>query len=129
MSIFLIVSSTVLQYFHLHLILQYQCCITCYVLWKSLIYVKFYSVTFEQDEDSKEDDKDGVEEENEKKSIEDDDDDDEKKKGDKSKDEKSKPRVMILSCIYSDQNRCGYILERDLEEILYTIGVIYQGLR
>ncbi|XP_063966138.1 cell division cycle and apoptosis regulator protein 1-like [Lytechinus pictus] len=78
------------------------------------------------DEDSKEDDKDGVEEENKKKSIED---DDEKKKGDKSKDEKSKPRVMILSCIYSDQNHCGYILERDLEEILYTIGVIYQGLR
>ncbi|XP_063971363.1 cell division cycle and apoptosis regulator protein 1-like [Lytechinus pictus] len=48
---------------------------------------------------------------------------DEKKKGKNIEDEKSKPRVIILSCIYSDQNDCSYILERDLEEILYTIGV------
>ncbi|XP_063966780.1 cell division cycle and apoptosis regulator protein 1-like isoform X1 [Lytechinus pictus] len=85
-----------------------------------------------KEEDSKDNDKDGDEEENETKTNEDDDDDDEKKKGDKkNKDDKSKPRVkiethdphLLLSCIYFDQNHCGYILERDLEEILYTIGV------
>ena len=30
---------------------------------------------------------------------------------------------LLLSCVYFDQNHCGYLLERDLEDISHSIGI------
>ena len=62
-----------------------------------------------------------------------------KKKEDKKKDGERKHRSpstesrrvkqetvdpqLLLSCVYFDQNHCGYLLERDIEEIMHSIGL------
>lgn len=62
--------------------------------------------------------------------TEDDDDfeeDDGVKKKDKKKKEKpkmfTKDRHLLLSFVYFDQTHCGYIFEKDIEELLYTLGL------
>uniref|UniRef100_A0AAV2JMB2 Cell division cycle and apoptosis regulator protein 1 n=1 Tax=Knipowitschia caucasica TaxID=637954 RepID=A0AAV2JMB2_KNICA len=45
-----------------------------------------------------------------------------------SKDKEKKPmmtynRELLMAFVYFDQSHCGYLLERDLEEILYTLGL------
>lgn len=30
---------------------------------------------------------------------------------------------LLMAFVYFDQSHCGYLLERDLEEILYTLGL------
>lgn len=32
-------------------------------------------------------------------------------------------RELLMAFVYFDQSHCGYLLERDLEEILYTLGL------
>lgn len=63
-------------------------------------------------------------------SDEDDDYDDEEAR-DKKKDRKKKDRPklytkdkqLLLSFIYFDQTHCGYIFEKDIEDLLYTLGL------
>lgn len=30
---------------------------------------------------------------------------------------------LLMAFVYFDQSHCGYLLERDVEEILYTLGL------
>ncbi|XP_013773988.1 cell division cycle and apoptosis regulator protein 1-like [Limulus polyphemus] len=52
-----------------------------------------------------------------------------RKKKDKEKKKDKKVQMytinphLLLSCVYFDQNHCGYILEKDTEEILHTLGL------
>ncbi|XP_076830454.1 cell division cycle and apoptosis regulator protein 1 [Brachyhypopomus gauderio] len=46
----------------------------------------------------------------------------------KDKDEKKKQMVtfdqdLLMAFVYFDQSHCGYLLEKDLEEIMYTLGL------
>lgn len=54
-------------------------------------------------------------------------DDDSNKKKDKKKKERpkmfTKDRNLLLSFVYFDQTHCGYIFEKDIEELLYTLGL------
>lgn len=72
------------------------------------------------------------EEEKDTESNKDDDgkDDKEKDKKDKDKDVKREKKkietvdpALLLACIYYDQNHCGYLQERDLEDIIYSLGL------
>lgn len=31
---------------------------------------------------------------------------------------------LLLSFVYYDQTHCGYLLDKDVEEILYTLGLM-----
>lgn len=73
---------------------------------------------FQEDEDSKDSKK-----EKER--------DDKDRKRDKDKDKKKKERVklytedphLLLAFVYFDQSHCGYIFDKDIEELLYTLGL------
>ncbi|XP_052262655.1 cell division cycle and apoptosis regulator protein 1-like isoform X2 [Dreissena polymorpha] len=81
--------------------------------------------TDEKKEDKKDDEKkDDKEDKDEKKEGSGKDDD--KKKEEKKKEKKKSMTVnpdLLLSCIYFDQNHTGYILDKDMEEIVHTIGL------
>lgn len=32
-------------------------------------------------------------------------------------------KELLMAFVYFDQSHCGYLMERDLEEILYTLGL------
>jgi hypothetical protein len=57
--------------------------------------------------------------------------DDKDRKRDKDKDKKKKERVklytedphLLLAFVYFDQSHCGYIFDKDIEELLYTLGL------
>ena len=58
--------------------------------------------------------------------------DDRKKSDDKKKDPKKKSRRpkmetvdphLLLSCVYFDQNHTNYLIDRDVEEIIHSIGL------
>nr|XP_009305515.1 cell division cycle and apoptosis regulator protein 1 isoform X3 [Danio rerio] len=56
--------------------------------------------------------------------------DDRKSKDRSSKDKDEKKRQMVtfnkdllMAFVYFDQSHCGYLLEKDLEEIMYTLGL------
>lgn len=59
------------------------------------------------------------------------DDDQEDRKDKRDKDKKKKERVklytrdkhLLLSFVYFDQTHCGYIFDKDIEELLYTLGL------
>lgn len=90
-------------------------------------------------EDSKNSDKKGEKKEKkeDKKSdhdsedddYEEEDDRDTSKKKDKDKKKRERPKMftkdrnLLLSFIYFDQTHCGYIFEKDIEELLYTLGL------
>uniref|UniRef100_A0A671TEN3 Cell division cycle and apoptosis regulator protein 1 n=1 Tax=Sinocyclocheilus anshuiensis TaxID=1608454 RepID=A0A671TEN3_9TELE len=51
-----------------------------------------------------------------------------KERSSKDKDEKKKQMVtfnkdLLMAFVYFDQSHCGYLLEKDLEEIMYTLGL------
>lgn len=58
-----------------------------------------------------------------------DDDDDSKSRKDKDKKKRERPKMytkdrhLLLSFGYFDQTHCGYIFEKDIEELLYTLGL------
>ncbi|XP_017775351.1 PREDICTED: cell division cycle and apoptosis regulator protein 1-like [Nicrophorus vespilloides] len=66
-------------------------------------------------------------EENESEEDELDDDEDKDKKKEKKKKERvkmfTKDKHLLLSFIYFDQTHCGYIFEKDIEDLLYTLGL------
>ncbi|KAG8199715.1 hypothetical protein JTE90_022161 [Oedothorax gibbosus] len=76
-------------------------------------------------EDSNENDSDKDEEDSD-----DDDYDDDKRDKDRKKRKKKKSQMctydpyLLLSFVYYDQTHCGYLLEKDLEEIFYTLGLM-----
>lgn len=59
----------------------------------------------------------------------DDDDYKDKKKTDKDKKKKERPKMftkdrnLLLSFVYFDQTHCGYIFEKDMEDLLFTLGL------
>lgn len=61
--------------------------------------------------------------------YEEEDDRDTSKKKDKDKKKRERPKMftkdrnLLLSFIYFDQTHCGYIFEKDIEELLYTLGL------
>ncbi|KAK2896512.1 hypothetical protein QQF64_005989 [Cirrhinus molitorella] len=51
-----------------------------------------------------------------------------KERSSKDKDDKKKQMVtfnkdLLMAFVYFDQSHCGYLLEKDLEEIMYTLGL------
>uniref|UniRef100_A0A8C1L9H4 Cell division cycle and apoptosis regulator protein 1 n=1 Tax=Cyprinus carpio TaxID=7962 RepID=A0A8C1L9H4_CYPCA len=51
-----------------------------------------------------------------------------KERSSKDKDEKKKQMVtfnkdLLMAFVYFDQSHCGYLMEKDLEEIMYTLGL------
>ncbi|VEN50444.1 unnamed protein product [Callosobruchus maculatus] len=81
--------------------------------------------------ETKDDKKDSRREEHENSDDNEDDNDEKDKKRDKDKDKDKKKRVklvtkdkqLLLSFIYFDQSHCGYIFDKDIEELLYILGV------
>jgi len=59
----------------------------------------------------------------------DDDDSKDKKKSDKDRKKKERPKMftkdrsLLLSFVYFDQTHCGYIFEKDMEDLLFTLGL------
>lgn len=59
----------------------------------------------------------------------DDDENKDKKKPDKDKKKKERPKMftkdrhLLLSFVYFDQTHCGYIFEKDMEDLLFTLGL------
>ncbi|XP_076450064.1 cell division cycle and apoptosis regulator protein 1-like isoform X2 [Babylonia areolata] len=81
-------------------------------------------------DDNKKDDEDGdgdqeMEDEEEDK-VDSGKEDDEKDKKDGKRDKVKLETVdpaLLLACVYYDQNHCGYVLERDLEDIIFSLGL------
>lgn len=52
-----------------------------------------------------------------------------KKKSDKDKRKRDRPKMytkdrnLLLSFVYFDQTHCGYIFEKDIEDLIYTLGL------
>ncbi|XP_067008402.2 cell division cycle and apoptosis regulator protein 1 isoform X2 [Anabrus simplex] len=83
-------------------------------------------------DDEDDDEEDDEEDEDSKDSKKDKDKDDKDKKRNKDKDKKKKKEKvklytedpnLLLSFIYFDQSHCGYIFDKDIEELLYTLGL------
>lgn len=74
-------------------------------------------------------DKDDKNYKDDKKDKDDRKDKDDKEDKKKDKEEKKKRKYvtvnadLLLSCIYFDQNHCGYLLDKDVEEILHSVGL------
>lgn len=83
------------------------------------------------EETEKKDGKDSPDKKDDKREDKDEKKDDKKKdKDDKEKEKKKEKRKyltvkpdLLLACIYFDQNHCGYILDKDMEEIMHAIGL------
>ncbi|XP_020712429.2 cell division cycle and apoptosis regulator protein 1-like isoform X2 [Athalia rosae] len=82
-------------------------------------------------DDKAEKDKDKMEEDEEEDDEESEDDDSTKDgKKDKDKDEKKRKAklythdpYLLLAFVYFDQTHCGYIFDKDIEELIYTLGL------
>ncbi|RLU19767.1 hypothetical protein DMN91_008325 [Ooceraea biroi] len=81
--------------------------------------------TKEKDEDKKKDKKDDKKDDKRKE-------DEKKSNGKRDKDKDGKKRKMklythdpylLLSFVYFDQTHCGYIFDKDIEELIYTLGL------
>ncbi|XP_015521013.2 cell division cycle and apoptosis regulator protein 1 isoform X1 [Neodiprion lecontei] len=77
-------------------------------------------------------DKDKMEEDEEDDDEESEDDNDSTKDGKKDKDKDEKKRkaklfthdpYLLLAFVYFDQTHCGYIFDKDIEELIYTLGL------
>lgn len=79
--------------------------------------------------DSKRDDRksENNDDSEEDEDFEEDESKDKRKDKDKKKKEKvkmfTKDRHLLLSFVYFDQTHCGYIFEKDIEDLLYTLGL------
>ena len=87
-------------------------------------------MVFEQDsKDEEKDKKDLEDKKDDKKDEKKDKEDREKKDRDEKKEKKEKKKYMtvkpdlLLSCIYFDQNHTGYLLDKDVEELVHSIGL------
>lgn len=76
----------------------------------------------DKDEEKKKSDKKSDESEEEEE-----DEDDKRKDKEKRKKERvklyTKDRHLLLSFVYFDQTHCGYIFDKDIEDLLYTLGL------
>nr|KAG5704172.1 hypothetical protein BaRGS_009702 [Batillaria attramentaria] len=78
----------------------------------------------EMEEEEDKDDKDDVDS-----SRDGDDDDDDRKDKDKKDSKRDKRKFetvdpdLLLACVYYDQNHCSYIQDRDLEDIIQSLGL------
>ncbi|XP_043273869.1 cell division cycle and apoptosis regulator protein 1-like isoform X2 [Venturia canescens] len=89
----------------------------------------------EKETRSKSDEKDKDKDKNEEEDDEDEEeseDDDSVKEGKKDKDKDGKKKkvklfthdpYLLLSFVYFDQTHCGYIFDKDIEELIYTLGL------
>ncbi|XP_015117706.1 cell division cycle and apoptosis regulator protein 1 isoform X2 [Diachasma alloeum] len=84
----------------------------------------------EKEKTTKSDEKDREEDEDEYEDETDDDDSVKDGKREKEKDgKKKKPKLytydpyLLLSFVYFDQTHCGYIFDKDIEELIYTLGL------
>ncbi|XP_066303450.1 cell division cycle and apoptosis regulator protein 1-like isoform X2 [Branchiostoma lanceolatum] len=84
-----------------------------------------------EEEEEEEENKDGEEKDRGDKKDKDEKKGKEKKKSSREKDRHSRERQkeftqdkdLLLAFVYFDQSHCGYLLDRDLEEIMHTIGL------
>ncbi|KAJ4444202.1 hypothetical protein ANN_05992, partial [Periplaneta americana] len=85
----------------------------------------------EDKEEEEEEEEDDEEDEDSKDSKKEKEKDEKDRKRDKDKDKKKKERVklytedphLLLAFVYFDQSHCGYIFDKDIEELLYTLGL------
>lgn len=79
-----------------------------------------------KDDDDKKKDKEGKREDRKSESSEEDDDDGRRSTKDKKRKDRvkliTKDKHLLLSFVYFDQSHCGYIFDKDMEELLYTLG-------
>jgi len=47
----------------------------------------------------------------------------EKKASDKKQSMCTTDRALLLACVYFDQSHAGYLLEKDVEDIIHTTGL------
>uniref|UniRef100_A0A6P7GZB4 Cell division cycle and apoptosis regulator protein 1-like isoform X1 n=1 Tax=Diabrotica virgifera virgifera TaxID=50390 RepID=A0A6P7GZB4_DIAVI len=77
--------------------------------------------------EKKEDDKKDKASNGDKKKEESDDDSEKRKERERKKKEKiklyTKDKHLLLSFVYFDQTQCGYIFDKDIEDLLYTLGL------
>lgn len=82
-----------------------------------------------EEEKRKEAKKDEKTDETEDEDDYDDEDSKDKKKSDKDRKKKERPKMftkdrnLLLSFVYFDQTHCGYIFEKDMEDLLFTLGL------
>lgn len=80
----------------------------------------------EAEDDDDDDDKDDADSNGRDKKDRKDDRKSSKERSSKDKEKKQMVtynRELLMAFVYFDQSHCGYLLERDLEEILYTLGL------
>ncbi|XP_049786967.1 cell division cycle and apoptosis regulator protein 1-like isoform X2 [Schistocerca cancellata] len=81
----------------------------------------------EKDEDDEEDDDEDDDDLKDDRRDKDKDDKDRKRDKDKKKKDKVKlyteDPLLLLAFLYFDQSHCGYIFDKDIEELLYTLGL------
>ncbi|XP_072391987.1 cell division cycle and apoptosis regulator protein 1-like isoform X2 [Diabrotica undecimpunctata] len=77
--------------------------------------------------EKKEDDKKDKTSNGDKKKEESDDDSEKRKERERKKKEKiklyTKDKHLLLSFVYFDQTQCGYIFDKDVEDLIYTLGL------
>ncbi|KAK9721231.1 LAIKA domain [Popillia japonica] len=77
----------------------------------------------------KKEDKKSEQGDSDEEDYEEEDDSRDKRKSDKDKKKRDKPKMftkdrnLLLSFVYFDQTHCGYIFEKDIEDLLYTLGL------
>ncbi|GJQ87233.1 hypothetical protein Trydic_g8462 [Trypoxylus dichotomus] len=77
----------------------------------------------------KKDDKKSEQGDSEEEDYDEEDDNRDKRKTEKDKKKRDKPKMytkdrnLLLSFVYFDQTHCGYIFEKDIEDLLYTLGL------
>ncbi|KAI4460282.1 cell division cycle and apoptosis regulator protein [Holotrichia oblita] len=78
---------------------------------------------------NKKEDKKSEQGDSDEEDYEEEDDSRDKRKSDKDKKKRDKPKMftkdrnLLLSFVYFDQTHCGYIFEKDIEDLLYTLGL------
>lgn len=80
----------------------------------------------EKEEDEKKKERESKRDDRKSDSSDDDDEDSRRSTRDKKKKDRvklvTKDKHLLLSFVYFDQTHCGYIFDKDMEELLYTLG-------
>lgn len=80
----------------------------------------------EKEDDEKKKDRESKRDDRKSDSSDDDDEDSRRSTKDKKKKDRvkliTKDKQLLLSFVYFDQTHCGYIFDKDMEELLYTLG-------
>ncbi|KAL1492187.1 hypothetical protein ABEB36_012671 [Hypothenemus hampei] len=81
----------------------------------------------DKEDDDKKKDKDSKKDDRKSDSSDEDDDDGRRSTKEKKKKDRvklvTKDKHLLLSFVYFDQTHCGYLFDKDLEELLYTLGL------